>query len=75
MLGKIQFIKNILKTFHHVSIGAKIYLFIRLLLLPHGFLRILHETLSSDKNVIDVGCGYGLVTLFLSYTGHKGKIK
>ena len=75
MLGKIQFIQRVLQTFHNVTFGAKFYLVIRLLLLPHGFLKILYENLSPRQNIIDVGCGYGLVTLFLSYVWHTWNIK
>ena len=74
MLAKIPYIRKILSTFRHASLGARGYLAIRLMLLPHDFLTFLESTLSKKENILDVGCGYGLVTLFLSYIGHEGKI-
>lgn len=75
MIGKLTYIGKILSTFRHHSLSARAYLSVRLLLLPHGFLRVLANELKSNESILDVGCGYGLVTLFLSYIGHKGKIK
>ncbi len=74
MLAKIPYIRKILSTFRHTSLHARGYLAIRLMLLPHDFLSFLESNLSKKENILDVGCGYGLVTLFLSYIWHEGKI-
>lgn len=50
--------------FDSLSLAAKIYLYIRILLIPSDFFVFLTTHITQKDRVVDIGCGYGMLSFF-----------
>ena len=66
-LSKYRFLLFLLQLFHKESFGTKVYLYFRILIFPGAFLRILPSLLGIHDRILDLWCGYGIVSLYLEF--------
>lgn len=72
--SKYRFLLFLLQLFKKESFGAKLYLCLRILIFPGAFLRKLPSLLRSNDRVLDLWCGYGIISLYLEFRGLHNQI-
>lgn len=74
MKRKIKFILHLWSLFQDFWFWAKFYLWIRVILIPDEFFNTLDESIGKYKSFLDIGCWYGLISIYLLRKGFSGKI-
>lgn len=64
----------LLKVFSKKSIITKLYLCFRILIFPRAFLYKLSSFIEKDSRVLDLWCGYGIVSLYIQFLGLKNDV-
>ncbi|MFZ2150434.1 MAG: class I SAM-dependent methyltransferase [Candidatus Absconditicoccaceae bacterium] len=63
-----------MKLFKKESLITKLYLCFRIIIFPVKFLTRLTGLIKDNDRVLDLGCGYGIISLYLIFAGYKNKI-
>ncbi len=74
MSAKIKFIQYILALFSHDNIKTKLYLIVRIVIFPIYMFQKISPILDPNSKVLDIWCGFGILSLYLKHNWHKGDI-
>jgi 2-polyprenyl-3-methyl-5-hydroxy-6-metoxy-1,4-benzoquinol methylase len=74
MKRKNRFIRYLFEIFAKESAWTKFYLCVRVYLIPNSFFTYLETLAATYKSLLDIGCGYGIITLYLKYLGYQWDI-
>lgn len=66
-INKYYFLLFLLKLFKKESLSTKAYLCFRLLIFPSAFLYKLPYLIPSHDRILDLWCGYGIISLYLQF--------
>lgn len=74
-MPRLQFIYHLWRIFGYNPLSVRLYLGIRVMLIPRAFFVLLNTLAKQQPNrVLDIGCGHGIVTLYLRAIGYRGEI-
>lgn len=74
MWKKYKFLRFLLSLFHDYGLRPRIYLVIRILLIPQNVFDTIEATSKGHHSLIDIGCWFGIISLYLKYIGYEGII-
>lgn len=74
MIEKIKYLFYLLKLFKDYSILTKIYLIIRISILPFSFFKLLLKTIWKNDNLLDIWCWFWITSLYIKFKWLSNKI-
>lgn len=74
MIEKIKYLFYLLKLFKDYSFLTKIYLMVRISILPFSFLKLLLKTIWNNDNLLDIWCWFWITSLYIKFKWLNNKI-